>query len=627
MASQPGILTEWPWAPLGSFKYIILAPWVVHGAYQFMAKGPGERDLSYFIVFPFLLSRVLHNQIWISLSRHRTAKGKNRILDRGIEFEQVDRESNWDDQIILNGILLYIGLTTIPSAAHLPFWRAGGVLVTILLHAGPVEFLYYWLHRALHHHFLYSRYHSHHHSSIVTEPITSVIHPFAEHLAYFTLFAIPILATVYLRTASIVSFVGYISYIDLMNNMGHCNFEIIPRWLFIVFPPIKYLMYTPSFHSLHHTQFRTNYSLFMPFYDYIYGTMDTSSDSTYETSLQKSEDSPDVVHLTHLTNLHSIYHLRLGLASLASRPQISESMWLPVLLWPITVTVLIFTWVYDQSVVLERNSFNKFNLQSWVLPRFNVHYLLKDRKEAINTLIEKAILDANEKGARVLSLGVLNQAKKLNGYGELYVKRHKKLRLKLVDGSSLAAAIVVKSIPKGTTRVMLCGNLNKVAFAIANALCRIGIQLFVANKDTERLKAGIDGKYGCTIVSTTTYSPKVWIVGDGLTEAEQLRASPGTIFMPFSPFPPKQIRKDCFYHVPPAMLIPSAFKNMHSCENWLGRRLMSAWRIAGIIHAMEGWEGHECGQIIFDIEMVWEAALRHGFHPVVVPNYLQAAFP
>jgi hypothetical protein len=35
-----------------------------------------------------------------------------------------------------------------------------------------VEFLYYWLHRALHHHYLYSRYHSHHHSSIVTEPIT-----------------------------------------------------------------------------------------------------------------------------------------------------------------------------------------------------------------------------------------------------------------------------------------------------------------------------------------------------------------------------------------------------------------------------------------------------------------------
>lgn len=53
---------------------------------------------------------------------------------------------------------------------------------------------------------------------------------------------------------------------------------------------------------------------------------------------------------------------------------------------------------------------------------------------------------------------------------------------------------------------------------------------------------------------------------------------------------------------------------------------MSAWRIAGIIHALEGWEGHECGQTIFDIEKVWEAALRHGFRPLVVPT-AQVAFP
>lgn len=47
---------------------------------------------------------------------------------------------------------------------------------------------------------------------------------------------------------------------------------------------------------------------------------------------------------------------------------------------------------------------------------------------------------------------------------------------------------------------------------------------------------------------------------------------------------------------------------------------MSAWRIAGIIHAIEEWEGHECGYAMFDMEKVWEAALRHGFHPLMVPN-------
>jgi aldehyde decarbonylase len=38
---------------------------------------------------------MLHNQIWISVSRYQTAIGKRRIVDKGLEFEQVDRETNW----------------------------------------------------------------------------------------------------------------------------------------------------------------------------------------------------------------------------------------------------------------------------------------------------------------------------------------------------------------------------------------------------------------------------------------------------------------------------------------------------------------------------------------------------
>ncbi|KAK2986123.1 hypothetical protein RJ640_024622, partial [Escallonia rubra] len=156
--------------------YVVLAPWVVHSMYSYITKDDRERDLSNFLIFPFLLTRMLHNQIWISLSRYVTAKGKHRIVDKSIEFEQIDRERDWlvikDDQILFNGTLFYLGNLTLNGGSHLPFWRTDGVIITILLHTGAVEFLYYWLHRAFHHHFLYSRYHSHHHSSIVTEPIT-----------------------------------------------------------------------------------------------------------------------------------------------------------------------------------------------------------------------------------------------------------------------------------------------------------------------------------------------------------------------------------------------------------------------------------------------------------------------
>jgi aldehyde decarbonylase len=43
---------------------------------------------------------------------------------------------------------------------------------------------------------------------------------------------------------------------------------------------------------------------------------------------------------------------------------------------------------------------------------------------------------------------------------------------------------------------------------------------------------------------------------------------------------------------------------------------MSAWRIAGIVHALEGWNEHECGETVLDMEKVWSAAIMHGFHPV-----------
>ncbi|XP_022851514.1 protein ECERIFERUM 1-like isoform X1 [Olea europaea var. sylvestris] len=617
MASKPGILTDWPWTCLGNFKYLVLAPWAIQETYSFVVSDESERDLSHFLIFPFLLLRMLHSQIWISLSRYHTAKGSNRIVDKTIEFEQVDRERNWDDQIIFNGLLLYLGGMYVKGGDHLPLWRTDGIVLTALLHAGPVEFLYYWLHRALHHHFLYSRYHSHHHSSIATEPITSVIHPFAEHIAYFVLFAIPLYTSVATGTASILSMAIYVIYIDFMNNMGHCNFELIPKWLLSAFPPLKYLMYTPSFHSLHHTQFRTNYSLFMPFYDYIYGTMDESSDSLYEIVLDRKEDTPDVVHLTHLTTPESIYYMRLGFASLASKPH--NSTWYLWLLWPVTLWSMMVTRIYGRTFTIERNVFKHLKLQTWAVPKYKIQYYMQWQRESINNLIEDAILAAEEKGVKVLSLGLLNQQEELNGVGELFVRRHPKLKVKLISGTSLAVAVVLNSVPKGTSQVVLRGNLSKVAYSIALALCQGGIQVTTLREDEyNKLKARLSIEAGKKLVLSKIIASKTWIVGDGLSEDEQLRAPKGTVFIPYSQFPPKKIRKDCFYYNIPAMLAPKHFQNVDSCENWLPRRVMSAWRIAGILHALEDWNVHECGNVMFDIDKIWQASLEHGFTPIMM---------
>lgn len=75
-------------------QYIIVAPFVVHSIYLFVV-GAEERNVTYLLVMIFMLWRMLHNQLWISYSRYRTAKGNNLIVDRSIDFEQVDRERNW----------------------------------------------------------------------------------------------------------------------------------------------------------------------------------------------------------------------------------------------------------------------------------------------------------------------------------------------------------------------------------------------------------------------------------------------------------------------------------------------------------------------------------------------------
>ena len=68
---------------------------MVHSCYLVATKGWREADLGCLAILPFMLLRMLHHQAWITVSRLQNARGKNQIVDRGIEFDQVDRERNW----------------------------------------------------------------------------------------------------------------------------------------------------------------------------------------------------------------------------------------------------------------------------------------------------------------------------------------------------------------------------------------------------------------------------------------------------------------------------------------------------------------------------------------------------
>ncbi|XP_066343428.1 very-long-chain aldehyde decarbonylase GL1-7-like isoform X1 [Miscanthus floridulus] len=365
------------------------------------------------------------------------------------------------------------------------------------------------------------------------------------------------------------------------------------------------------FHSLHHTQFRTNYSLFMPFYDYMYNTMDKSSDELYEKSLKVTDETPDLVHLTHMTTLQSTYHLRIGIASIASKPS-DNPIWYSWMIWPVACLSMVLAWVYGLSAfVIERLQMKKFKMQTWAIPRYNFQYGMTWERESTNNLIEKAILDADERGVKVLSLGLLNQAKTLNRSGELFIQKYPKLRVRLVDGSGLATAVVLQSIPFGTKKVFLSRITSKVAQGTAIGLCEIGIQVIMnQKKEHDMLQSRLPEGRTIYLKFSNKDIPQIWI-GDNIDDKQQQRAPKGTTFIPTSQFPLKKIRKDCTYLSTPAMKIPETMKNVHTCENWLPRRVTSAWRVAGILHALEGWDMHECGD-----DKTWSAAIKHGFAPL-----------
>jgi hypothetical protein len=168
MASKPGAWYAFPWETWGTGKYVVLLPFVAA-----VALGADDADSWAWHMLALAALRYAHAAGWNTLSRMHAVSAATRITAKPVEFKQVDREDNWDDYILLQALVM----TLVHNTPHLGFggfpgWNARGLVQLALLHAGPTEWLYYWLHRALHWHPLYQRYHSHHHASFVAEPIT-----------------------------------------------------------------------------------------------------------------------------------------------------------------------------------------------------------------------------------------------------------------------------------------------------------------------------------------------------------------------------------------------------------------------------------------------------------------------
>lgn len=215
------------------------------------------------------LVRYVQMRLLVSLSRSKFAEQTRITFKPQITEKQIDREAVWPNgfltDISLSLLVYYFG-----CFQNMPLMDWRGFFVQFLIHITIVEFVYYWVHRLLHWGWIYKRYHQYHHASINTEPTTSISFEFGERLVYTILFSITPILCYYLGYQSYITFAYQLVWFDFQNACGHINFEFLPRWF--IDSPLFYFWYSPSYHSIHHTRFKKNYSLFMPWPDVVFGT-------------------------------------------------------------------------------------------------------------------------------------------------------------------------------------------------------------------------------------------------------------------------------------------------------------------------------------------------------------------
>ncbi|CAM0951451.1 unnamed protein product [Alopecurus aequalis] len=376
------------------------------------------------------------------------------------------------------------------------------------------------------------------------------------------------------------------------------------------------------YHTIHHTGKEANFCLFMPLFDRLGGTLDANTWKLQSKNRAGADEVPDFVFLAHVVDVMQSMHVPFVMRSFASTPFAVRAFLLPM--WPLSLVFMFMVWAWSKTFVITYYHLRGKLHQTWAVPRYGFHYFLPWGKDGINGQIELAILRAEKMGVKVVSLAALNKNEALNGGGTLFVNKHPDLRVRVVHGNTLTAAVILNEIPEGTTEVFMTGATSKLGRAIALYLCRKRIRVMMMTLSAERFqKIQKEAPEDCQqyLVQVTKFQSagqcKTWIVGKWLSPREQRWAPSGTHFHQFVVPPILGFRRDCTYGKLAAMRLPKDARGLGTCEFSLERGVVHACHAGGVVHFLEGYTHHEVGAIDVDrIDVVWEAALKHGIRPV-----------
>nr|KYP51424.1 Protein WAX2 [Cajanus cajan] len=614
-------LSAWPWENFGIYKYVLYGPFVAKVVYEWLYNEEHSYyNLSWCLHLLTLSAlRGLIHVLWASYSHMFFLTRNRRILQQGVDFNQIDKEWDWDNFLILQTLVASMACYMFPFLQYLPLWNAKGLIVALILHVGISEPLYYWVHRKFHGDYLFTHYHSLHHSSPIPESFTAGHATLLEHLILTLVIGIPILGASLMGYGSASLVYAYVLIFDFLRCLGHCNVEIVPHQLFQKFPFLRYVIYTPTYHNLHHSDKDTNFCLFMPLFDALGNTLNQKSWQSHKILSSGSGNGDTVPHfvfLAHIVDVSSSIHVQFVLRSFASLPYTTRLFLVPCL--PVAFLVLLAMWVWSKTFLVSFYYLRGKLHQMWVVPRCGFQKTKVHARSMILSYIQPSI---NYQKLLVTNL-LLNES--LNGGGKLFVDKHPNLRVRVVHGNTLTAAVILNEIPQDVKEVFLTGATSKLGRAIALYLCQKKVKVLMLTLSTDRfqrIQKEAPLEYQSYLVQVTKYQAaqncKSWIVGKWITPREQYWAPRGTHFHQFVVPPILSIRRDCTYGDLAAMRLPEDVEGLGCCEYTMDRGVVHACHAGGVVHSLEGWSHHEVGAIdVNRIDLVWEAALKHGLRPV-----------
>jgi sterol desaturase/sphingolipid hydroxylase (fatty acid hydroxylase superfamily) len=161
-------------------------------------------------------------------------------------------------------------------------WLLASVAAMVVLH----DTYFYWTHRLMHHRRLYRLIHRTHHLS--TSPTPWAAYAFSPAEAMVQAGVGPLI--VFTMPTHPLAFAAFMFWQIAFNVLGHCGYEIFPRWF--LRSPLGWVLNSVTHHALHHEKFRADFGLYFNVWDRLMGTNHRDYERRFANAVWGSRDWP-----------------------------------------------------------------------------------------------------------------------------------------------------------------------------------------------------------------------------------------------------------------------------------------------------------------------------------------------